>query len=460
MSKTPLLSWDDLEDEDQPLKTATNQSAALRAAESIKNLDTSEAEKEMDDKQKSINHTKALQASGLTPPGYASQPLMNPGANYSQVELKAKNQEMMDRAREVIKRMDSELENGGRVNVAEKYLLNCQADLNQLVPFKYSMPWELYLYSCGNHWMPAELGLDKAATEFKTIKAGTPHKFLMRFYTNYKYREHLFNGTHLLRCYKDITNPECRQYILRQAFELCTIRHTLSDLDELFSPNRFEIKDGNGKVVASAQEQWIIDGYSFKERSKLINELTGELNDFTISTEGVEGVQRFLETLIYAYCYTNWTMNIVPMYQLYQSIERQGKATNLQLLIKNLLKDIQAQTAFATMFISTAISENPGVLTQDFVNRIKMNIDRTISCEEDLASTLANTDTEYADVVSLVRKYSYEFLNSAGIISSTAINPNKNNLWFVTLVASLQPKLTGEASLSGKGSSGGSLDGW
>ena len=226
------------------------------------------------------------------------------------------------------------------------------------------------------------------------------------------------------------------------------------------SRNKFEIKDGNGKVVASAQEQWIIDGYSFKERSKLINELTGELNDFTISTEGVEGVQRFLETLVYAYCYTNWTMNIVPMYQLYQSIERQGKATNLQLLIKNLLKDIQAQTAFATMFISTAISENPGVLTQDFVNRIMMNIDRTITCEEDLASTLANTDTEYADVISLVRKYSYEFLNSAGIISSTAINPNKNNLWFVTLVASLQPKFTGEASLSGKGSSGGSLDGW
>ena len=140
-----LLSWDDLEDEDQPLKTAPNQSAALRAPENIKNLDTSEAEKEMDNKQKSINHTKALQASGLTPPGYASQPLMNPGANYSQAELKAKNQEMMDRAREVIKRMDSDLENGGRVNVAEKYLLNCQADLNQLVPFKYSIPWGFYL---------------------------------------------------------------------------------------------------------------------------------------------------------------------------------------------------------------------------------------------------------------------------------------------------------------------------
>ena len=455
-----LLSWDDLDDEDQPLKSAINQDAALRAAESIKNLDTSEAEKELDQKQESISHTKALQASGLTPPGYASQPLMNPGANYTQLELKAKNQDMLIRAREVIARMDSELENGGRVNVAEKYLLNCQADLNQLVPFKYSLPWELYLYSCGNHWMPAELGLDKAAEEFKTIRAGTPHKFLMRFYTNYKYREHLFNGEHLLRCYKDITNPECRQYILRQAFELCTIRHTLSDLDELFGPNRFEIFDGGNKLIASAKDQWVIDEYSFKNRSKLIKELTGELSDFSISTAGVEGVQRFLETMLYAYCYTNWTMNIVVMYQLHQAIERQGKGTNLQILIKNLLKDIQAQTAFATMFISTAIQENPGVLTQEFIDRILTNVNRTINCEEDLASTLANTDTEYADVIALVKKYTYDFLNNAGIPVGSDNYVNKNNLWFVTLVSELQPKLTGEASLSGKGSTGGTLDGW
>ena len=204
----------------------------------------------------------------------------------------------------------------------------------------------------------------------------------------------------------------------------------------------------------------IIDGYSFKERSKLINELTGELNDFTISTEGVEGVQRFLETMLYAYCYTNWTMNIVVMYQLHQAIERQGKGTNLQILIKNLLKDIQAQTAFATMFISTAIQENPGVLTQEFIDRILTNVNRTISCEEDLASTLANTDTEYADVIGLVKKYTYDFLNNAGIPVASGNYVNKNNLWFVTLVSELQPKLTGEASLSGKGSTGGTLNGW
>lgn len=453
-----ILSWDDFEDE-EPLKEAVNQTAALKAAEAVKNIDTSEAEKEMDQKQESIQHTKNLKAAGLIPPGASSQPLFNPGANFSQEGLKAKNQEMLDRAKEVISRMDEHLLNGGRVNVAEKYLLNCQADLNQLVPFKYSFPWSLYLTSCENHWMPAELGLDKAAAEFKTIKAGTPHKFLMRFYTNYKYREQLFNGAHLLRCYKDITNPECRQYILRQAFEYCTIRHVNSDINDLFEPLAFEMFNGNSETIASGKQQWQIDGYSYMNRSKLIRELTGDLNHYDISTAGVEGVQRFLEVLIYAYCYTNWVMNIPAMYQLYVAVGLQGKALNLQLLMKRLLKDIQAQTVFATTFISTAIEENPGVLTAEWVSRIVKNIERTIACEEDILSTLANTETENPDCLALVRKYSYDFLNQAGIPVETQNLVNKNNMWFVQLVDSLQPHVSTDAGLSGQGS-GGNLGDW
>ena len=144
-----LLSWDDME-EDLPIKQATNQDAALRAAENLKNLDTTEAEKELDQQGKTIEHTQALKDSGLIPPGGTSmQPLFTPGL--SQADLKAANQNAIERAKKIVASMDAQLESGGRVNVAEKYLLNCQADLNQLVPFKYPAFWSLYLTSCECH---------------------------------------------------------------------------------------------------------------------------------------------------------------------------------------------------------------------------------------------------------------------------------------------------------------------
>ncbi|TAM30765.1 MAG: ribonucleotide-diphosphate reductase subunit beta, partial [Nevskiaceae bacterium] len=44
-----------------------------------------------------------------------------------------------------------------RIRVDEKKIINCRADLNQLVPFKYKWAWEKYLAACNNHWMPQEI---------------------------------------------------------------------------------------------------------------------------------------------------------------------------------------------------------------------------------------------------------------------------------------------------------------
>ncbi len=42
----------------------------------------------------------------------------------------------------------------GRIRVDDKRIINCRADLNQLVPFKYDWAWQKYLDGCANHWMP------------------------------------------------------------------------------------------------------------------------------------------------------------------------------------------------------------------------------------------------------------------------------------------------------------------
>jgi len=47
-----------------------------------------------------------------------------------------------------------------RVTVDQKAMINCRADLNQLVPFKYAWAWQKYLDACANHWMPQEINMN------------------------------------------------------------------------------------------------------------------------------------------------------------------------------------------------------------------------------------------------------------------------------------------------------------
>src|SRR5579871_3636537 len=46
-----------------------------------------------------------------------------------------------------------------RIRVDDKQIINCRADLNQLVPFKYIWAWLKYLDACANHWMPNEINM-------------------------------------------------------------------------------------------------------------------------------------------------------------------------------------------------------------------------------------------------------------------------------------------------------------
>ena len=47
----------------------------------------------------------------------------------------------------------------GRIRVDDKAIINCRADLNQLVPFKYEWAWKKYLDGSANHWMPEEIAM-------------------------------------------------------------------------------------------------------------------------------------------------------------------------------------------------------------------------------------------------------------------------------------------------------------
>ena len=115
----------------------------------------------------------------------------------------------------------SATENRERVTVDQKAMINCRADLNQLVPFKYEWAWQKYLDGCANHWMPQEVNMtaDIALWKSEDGLSDDERTIVKRSLGFFSTADSLVANNLVLALYRLITNPECRQYLLRQAFE-------------------------------------------------------------------------------------------------------------------------------------------------------------------------------------------------------------------------------------------------
>lgn len=108
-----------------------------------------------------------------------------------------------------------------RVNAADKRVINGQTDVNQLVPFKYKWAWEKYLSQCANHWMPQEINMDRDIALWKDPNglSDDERRIVKRNLGFFVTADSLAANNIVLGTYRHITAPECRQFLLRQAFD-------------------------------------------------------------------------------------------------------------------------------------------------------------------------------------------------------------------------------------------------
>ena len=108
-----------------------------------------------------------------------------------------------------------------RVRAEDKRVINGGADVNQLVPFKYTWAWDKYLAGCANHWMPQEINMQRDIELWKRPDGLTDDERLIikRNLGFFVTADSLAANNIVLGTYRHITAPECRQYLLRQAFE-------------------------------------------------------------------------------------------------------------------------------------------------------------------------------------------------------------------------------------------------
>ena len=94
------------------------------------------------------------------------------------------------------------------------------ASVNRILPHKNKFAWDLFLNGCANNWMPTEISMQSDIKQWKGGEITDDEKLLVKrclgFFAG---SESLVGNNLLLSAFKYITVAECRQYILRQAFE-------------------------------------------------------------------------------------------------------------------------------------------------------------------------------------------------------------------------------------------------
>ncbi len=241
-----------------------------------------------------------------------------------------------------------------RVTVDDKAMINCRADLNQLVPFKYDWAWQKYLDGCANHWMPQEVNMNADIALWKNPNGLTPDERLIvkRNLGFFSTADSLVANNLVLAVYRLVTNPECRQYILRQAFEEAIHTHAYQYCIESLSMDEGEIFNMYHEVPSVAKKaSW---GLKY----------TRELSDPSFTTGTKEIDQALLKNLIAFYCCLEGIFFYCGFTQIL-SMGRRNKMTGTSEQFQYILRDESMHLNFGIDMINQIKFENPGLWTDE-----------------------------------------------------------------------------------------------
>jgi len=318
-----MLNWDDYGKEEN------NTSAAVNVSENVKEVQKAEA---------------------------PAKPAMDTAAPVPSAENKIIEEgTRAETAREAVKNLDeaagiAELDQvmGSRVQVDDKMMINCNADLNQLVPFKYDWAWQKYLDGSANHWMPQEINMTNDIVLWKSEDGLTEDErtIVKRNLGFFSTADSLVANNLVLALYRLITNPECRQYILRQSLEEAIHTHAYQYCIESLGMDEGEIFNMYREIPCVARKaSW---GLKY----------TQEISNPEFKTGTVETDKQLLKNLIAFYCVLEGIFFYCGFTQIL-SMGRRNKMTGTSEQFQYILRDESMHVNFGIDVINQIKIENP-----------------------------------------------------------------------------------------------------
>ena len=256
-----------------------------------------------------------------------------------------------------------------RVTIDNKKVINNDrtVDCNQLVPIKYKWAWNFYLDACANHWMPQEVSMQRDIEQWKTPEAFTDdeRRVIKRNLGFFSTADTIVANNVVLAIYRFIDNPECRQYLLRQAFEEAIHIHSYQYIIESLSMDDGEIFNMYREVG------------SIYDKDEFQIKLTEDILKIDFNSKTDQGRARLLDNLIGYYgimegifFYSGFVMLL--------SFNRQNRLVGACEQIQYILRDESMHMNFGLDMINAIVDENPDIWTSEFqqsvVDKIKKGV--------------------------------------------------------------------------------------
>ncbi len=255
--------------------------------------------------------------------------------------------------------------------MAEKTILNAgTTDPNKILPMKYKWARQHYKNGVANNWTPDEVNMQKDVETWKhpTALSDDERRLIMWNMGFFSTAESLTANNIVLAVYRHVTNPECRQYLLRQAYEEAIHTDTFIYCCDSLGLDPETVYNAYNEIP------------SIHEKDEFVVEMTKSIFDPNFQTDSVENIQKFIHDLVGYYVIMEGVF-FYAGFVMMLSFMRQNKMVGVAEQFQYILRDESVHLAFGTDLITNIIAENPEVWTRELQDTIVNNIKRAVELE-------------------------------------------------------------------------------
>jgi ribonucleoside-diphosphate reductase beta chain len=248
---------------------------------------------------------------------------------------------------------------------------NNTTDPNKILPMKYLWAREHYKNGVANNWTPEEIPMQDDVQQWKSdIKINEIERRLILWNLGFfSTAESLTANNIVLSVYNHITNPECRQYLLRQAFEEAIHTDTFIYCCDTLGLDPDEIYNMYQTIP------------SIKAKDDFVVNLTKSVFDPTFKIDSQENMQKFLHDLIGYYVIMEGIF-FYAGFAMMLALKRQHKMVGIGEQFEYIMRDESIHLAFGCDLINTIKAENPSVWTPEFQQEIIELIKQSVDLEK------------------------------------------------------------------------------
>ena len=238
----------------------------------------------------------------------------------------------------------------------------------------YKWARQHYKDGVNNNWTPEEISMQKDVEQWKseTALTDTERRMILWNLGFFSTAESLTANNIVLAVYNHVTNPECRQYLLRQAFEEAIHTDCFIYCCDTLGLDPDEIYNMYNTIP------------SIRNKDEFVVELTETVFDPNFKTEGSENIQKFLHDLIGYYVIMEGVF-FYAGFAMMLALKRQNKMVGIGEQFEYIMRDESLHLAFGCDLINQIKEENPEIWTKEFQEKVVKLIKQAVELEKKYA---------------------------------------------------------------------------